>query len=249
MTTYLYGYSGARLSLVQMETRSMWANLHPEFRRRLVALFDASQAAKHEVGIGGGWRSDAQQRALFLRRYDVAPCPADWKYDGKCWKKKPGVAQAAPPGRSYHETTITPQGNWALAADLVGDLAWMKTRAAGYGLVEFSNIGELWHVQPTEIPRGRAAYRGESLKTWPLPTPKPPQPVPPYPGPPPVKRGSKGPNVVLVQSVVGATPDGDFGPATERRVKAWQQRNNLKPDGIVGPITWRAMFPPREETS
>ncbi len=62
-----------------------------------------------------------------------------------------------------------------------------------------------------------------------------------YPGKPVVK-GSKGPDVALVQAIVGAKPDGDFGPRTEALVKAWQAKNGLKADGIVGPVTWDKMF-------
>lgn len=62
-----------------------------------------------------------------------------------------------------------------------------------------------------------------------------------YPGKP-LQRGSKGDAVKLVQAVVGAKPDGDFGPATAARVSTWQMGNGLKPDGVVGPITWDKMF-------
>jgi hypothetical protein len=63
-----------------------------------------------------------------------------------------------------------------------------------------------------------------------------------YPGSP-VKKGSKGDAVKLVQAIVGATPDGDFGAKTADAVKVWQKAKGLKPaDGVVGPQTWAAMF-------
>ena len=49
--------------------------------------------------------------------------------------------------------------------------------------------------------------------------------------------GSKGELVKRVQAALGVAADGDFGPATERVVKAWQTSNGLTPDGIVGPKT------------
>jgi putative chitinase len=58
---------------------------------------------------------------------------------------------------------------------------------------------------------------------------------------PTLRRGSKGEWVKKMQEVLGAAPDGDFGPGTERAVKAWQTKNGLTPDGIVGPKTLAAM--------
>ena len=52
-----------------------------------------------------------------------------------------------------------------------------------------------------------------------------------------VKLGSKGEAVKKVQAVVGATPDGQFGPKTEAAVKTYQTQNGLFSDGIVGPKT------------
>jgi len=60
-----------------------------------------------------------------------------------------------------------------------------------------------------------------------------------------LRKGSKGDAVKLVQGVVGATQDGDFGPKTEKSVKAWQKKNTDccgPSDGIVGPRTWKCMF-------
>lgn len=49
--------------------------------------------------------------------------------------------------------------------------------------------------------------------------------------------GSNGEDVKRIQKVLGVAADGDFGPGTERAVKAWQQANGLAPDGVVGPKT------------
>jgi len=63
-----------------------------------------------------------------------------------------------------------------------------------------------------------------------------------------LKRGSKGVAVRELQSMLnaaGASPvlkvDGDFGPATERAVKAYQRSAKLVVDGIVGPQTRTAL--------
>jgi hypothetical protein len=68
--------------------------------------------------------------------------------------------------------------------------------------------------------------------------------APAYPGKS-LRKGSKGDDVKLVQEKVGATPDGDFGPKTEKSVKSWQADNTAccgPSDGIVGPKTWGCMF-------
>jgi hypothetical protein len=63
-----------------------------------------------------------------------------------------------------------------------------------------------------------------------------------YPGKP-LQIGSKGDAVKLVQALVGGViTDGDFGKKTDHRVKEWQFAHNIAADGIVGPVSWKAMF-------
>jgi len=73
-----------------------------------------------------------------------------------------------------------------------------------------------------------------------------------YPGTP-LRRGSSGPNVVVIQVELNrisqnypaipklASVDGVFGSRTEASVRAFQQIFDLTPDGIVGPGTWYAL--------
>ena len=73
-----------------------------------------------------------------------------------------------------------------------------------------------------------------------------------YPGTP-LRRGSVGPNVVVIQIELNrisqnypAIPkvsvvDGIFGAATENSVTVFQEIFNLTPDGVVGPATWYAL--------
>ena len=66
---------------------------------------------------------------------------------------------------------------------------------------------------------------------------------------PTLRRGSKGEYVTLLQTelvqrgydIGSAGIDGDYGRATERAVKAFQQDNGLTPDGVCGPRTWAAI--------
>lgn len=57
-----------------------------------------------------------------------------------------------------------------------------------------------------------------------------------------LKVGSKGDDVKKLQTKLGLTADGSFGPNTENKVKEWQQANGLTADGIVGDGTWSKMF-------
>ncbi len=56
-----------------------------------------------------------------------------------------------------------------------------------------------------------------------------------------LKVGSKGDDVKKLQSKLGTTADGSFGPGTEKLVKEWQTANGLTADGIVGDATWAKM--------
>lgn len=73
-----------------------------------------------------------------------------------------------------------------------------------------------------------------------------------YPGTP-LRRGSSGPSVVVVQTGLNrisqnypaipklATVDGIYGSRTEEAVRRFQEIFDLEPDGIVGPATWYAL--------
>jgi putative chitinase len=53
-----------------------------------------------------------------------------------------------------------------------------------------------------------------------------------------LKKGDNNDNVKLLQTKLGIDPIGNFGPKTEEAVKAFQLKNGLTPDGIVGDGTW-----------
>ena len=57
-----------------------------------------------------------------------------------------------------------------------------------------------------------------------------------------LRKGAKGDGVKIMQEALGITADGDFGPGTERALKAWQEKNDLTPDGIAGPATFAKLL-------
>ena len=58
-----------------------------------------------------------------------------------------------------------------------------------------------------------------------------------------IKLGSKGEEVKMLQQYLGLTPDGNFGPNTDKKVKEWQKSKGLIPDGVIGPKSWAIIFP------
>lgn len=124
------------------------------------------------------------------------------------------------------------------------------------GVVTHAQVSRVFkrsdHTDPgIGFPMGVFLQRVQQILT---PIPKPPAPVPtkpasvkvpPFPGT--VQRGSHGTAVRLVQDRLHdrgwrITVDGDFGPATEKVVKAFQRDKRLWVDGICGPNTWRALW-------
>lgn len=139
---------GKPTTISGLASMSSFKSLHPTFKNRLLSLIQASGG---RVGFGQGKRAAAEQRALFLSRYTPTSEDTGIVFEGKNWKKNPGVADAAPPGRSMHEI--------GLAADLVGDMDWLEQNASKYGLKTFGDVNnERWHVQPAELPNSRRDY-------------------------------------------------------------------------------------------
>ncbi|MDY6938600.1 MAG: peptidoglycan-binding protein [Cyanobacteriota bacterium] len=64
-----------------------------------------------------------------------------------------------------------------------------------------------------------------------------------------LRRGNIGPDVQVVQERLNhlgfdTIVDGIFEAVTEESVKQFQRQRRLTIDGIVGPLTWKALIPP-----
>jgi hypothetical protein len=216
----------------------------------------------------GHYRTYQQQVNLFVSRYQPVDAGTftntptsrrkTWNeapslgYSSQYWVKKlvngSYPATAAVPGRSNHGVGLALDLAEEYDTDSTPDsirtqwVQWLVANARRYGIcAELQS--EPWHWR---------YYAGDNIPQAVLDYENGPNVVSPvtetqflvflYPGTP-VKLGSKGDSVKLVQAVVGATPDGDFGSVTERRVKDWQSKNGLTADGVVGSATWKKMFP------
>lgn len=215
----------------------------------------------------GHYRTFQQQLNLFVSRYREAtsaefsatPSQHRKRWDGATqhgfnsvfWVKKlingRYPATAATPGNSNH--------GWGLALDLAEEydtdstpdsirtqwVNWLVQNASRYG-ISAELQSEPWHwryVAGDNIPQAVLEFeRNGGANSTPATGPAL---VFAYPGTP-VRLGSKGVAVELIQAVVGTTVNGDFDVHTEARVKEWQTRNSLLADGVVGPVTWRKMF-------
>jgi peptidoglycan hydrolase-like protein with peptidoglycan-binding domain len=232
MTLYPTGYNTSMVDIDELFKRHHPDKIHPEFARRLRMWLESKGG---RIGIGGSWRA-------------IQP-------------PKPGFA---PEGRSFHQSQQFSSGRVAYCAvDLVHinpggrhrSPRWEEVprkstvEARHWGLhCNVTKPAEPWHIQPIEIDgwggwnrSGRKDFSAMTVTPVTLPTPPAPALVFAYPGQP-LRRGSQGDAVKLIQAVVGATPDGVFGSATDRRVRAWQKTRGMHVDGVVGPVTWRAMF-------
>lgn len=64
---------------------------------------------------------------------------------------------------------------------------------------------------------------------------------------PVLNRGVKGDAVKAMQILlsgygISCDPDGSFGPATDKAVRAFQEKNGLSVDGVCGPKTWAKLL-------
>jgi len=95
---------------------------------------------------------------------------------------------------------------------------------------------------------GRTSWwTGKALTTV-SPGPSAPTPSSTTPGTPAAPtsyptlgQGSTGPDVALAQKVIGATPDGVFGPKTAAALRTWQSARGVKVTGVLDPATWARM--------
>ena len=230
----------------------MYAPVAAEFNK----MYDAALAAGFKLKNVGDYRSFEGQLSMFMDRYVTEDTGTGVKrqYDGKTWYLKKGKAPSAAPDPTGLKGS---NHGWGLAIDLGYDVngkltsmggkcfEWMCANAPKYGFYlqgsdPKSKEFEAWHWQ---YALGDATPDGS---TQAAPAAAPSAPAGDgmkfdYPGTP-VGLGTKGPSAALVQAIIGAKADGDFGPKSVASLKVWQKANGLTADGSVGPVTWKKMF-------
>jgi murein DD-endopeptidase MepM/ murein hydrolase activator NlpD len=96
-------------------------------------------------------------------------------------------------------------------------------------------------VPPTQVaPPVAPAKPVEAVVAAPAPVVAPPAPTKPI-NRKTVSKGSKGADVKYLQKKLEIAADGDFGPNTDKAVRAFQSSKGLVVDGVVGAKTWAAI--------
>lgn len=137
------------------------------------------------------------------------------------------------------------------------DYATRKTLATSKGISNYSGTAEqntqLLNMLRTPAPAPAPApvyapvIKSPAPATAPAPTPAPKPTPAPTPAPTTILKQGTGssvapdPTVKAIQTQLGITADGIFGPQTKSAIMAFQQANGLTVDGIVGPQTQAAL--------
>lgn len=191
LSTIVYGYGNRSVTLQDLDGRWSWKVLHPELKRRHLAMFFGHPGTRNggndasgkpilhsSMGVGQAGRSAGESaRRNFWTRWSRAPIPGRPSRrtpEGRAWLKR-GKAPLAYPGSSVHEADVF-DGKWGGAVDTVGwQDGWQVRNASRYGLKTFANVNnEPWHTQALEFPNSKSAVlrehrAGKQLKLWELP--------------------------------------------------------------------------------
>ncbi len=219
--------------------------IHPRFKARLEHFFKDSRVDGH-VAVSSGCRSYAGQKRLYDKykagRGNLAANP-DWKRPDGFFRGS--FHQEQPDGYSY-----------AVDLSAIGGVSkpTITRIAADYG-IKPTVKGEWWHFQPRD---GNGWFTNKSFDDAELS-----EPVMDWAaliawhaeigrkvGASPLRRGSRGPEVDVIQKRLNAldfwcgTADGIFGWKTKAAVRRLQRVSLLNVTGVVDHMTWTVLWNP-----
>jgi hypothetical protein len=252
MPSSLKGVQNGRLPETSLESCGVASyKMHPTAARAMRALVAAAKAAGFDVRATGTYRSLESQERLFRQRYVAAEIKGrpTKKWNGVTYWQRPNTAMAATPGTSNHGLGLAidfaeeRDGKPGVESVSAAFVAWLIKHADAYGYSAEAQ-SEPWHwryVAGDAVPAKVLEHEGAA------PAPKPEQLE--QPARPTLRRGDKGPQVEQLQRILTAKGfstrgiDGVFGKFTAGAVRRFQAAHPAtgRPDGIVGPRTWKAL--------
>lgn len=150
--------------------------------------------------------------------------------DVTLWQKVIGVKADGNFGPGTATVTKNWQKNRGLPADgVVGPNSWNKAQQVS---------PNLFKTAPKPAPKPAHVAATQKPKPKPVAHKSAATPAKGTMAHATIRQGSKGPDVVLWQKVVGTDADGAFGPHTAQLTKTWQAGHSLSADGVVGPASW-----------
>lgn len=170
--------------------------------------------------------NELYMRQTYFPDWDRWPADAQLGVSSMAWAMGPGF-----PAKFPTFTRFAKEQQWAAA------MAACTIREAGNpGVVPRNRANRLCFANAETVTRDGLS---RNVLHWPNEAPNGPET-------PTLRRGSTYRDAVerwqsiLADTISGVRVDGVFGPRTETATKQWQAAHNLKADGIVGPLTWRA---------
>lgn len=209
---------------------STGGHLHHVAARAWESMRQEAAKAGVELTHVGAYRSYEEQVHLFRKRYQATANGAKVtrRWGGITYYLRPGNAPSATPGTSNH--------GWGLAIDVASAgeerrLRWLLEHAVSFGfsweVADPNNPNfEVWHLRYHAGSTEEQKPATSAART--------------------LRQGDRGEDVVRLQWALTdaaflCKADGEFGPATDRAVRAFQGAHGLTVDGIVGPKTRAAL--------
>lgn len=138
------GPGGKSMTLAELAKTPDFINQHPAWKKNFIQMALAyNKETGQALGLQSGYRSPAEQHALFISRYRTTSRNTGIFYQGSYWEKiSPELADVAPPDAPWANHVH------GLAGDLIGNYDWLEKNASRFGFESFAKVNnEPWHLQ------------------------------------------------------------------------------------------------------